>query len=327
MSTTAALHVTPQGPILRADPYERALKNKAYRRSPVGRQLGRYLDELHYQGYPQTTRDSYETTYNRLALDHDDFAGLDGFCTPVGTEYLREFLMRHWSDASQATKAQRLSALKSVFAWAASREVGICQWDPAAAIKTPRGRGAGERLAYPQEMIHRLVAAQDSLRDQCAIQLVARLGLRKNALRELQVKDIDLVRNLLTYTRKGGGKAVAPLGFPSLIDDLYLHVQGDARRGDEYLVYPKGRKLEPMDPASLHRWFKRCLDRAGVPSTVKLHEMRHTAADHLYRQTGDIVRASQLLGHKKIDTTQTYLHPTRQDLAAAMAAIDEDWAN
>lgn len=323
----SVLHVMPSGPILRAAPYEQALKNKAYRRVPVGRQLGRYLDELRYQGYPETTRDSYETTYNRLALDHSDFTGLDGFCTPVGTEYLREFLMRHWSDAAQTTKAQRLSAVKSAFAWAASREVGICQWDPAAALKAPRGRGAGERLAYPQEMIHRLVAAQTSSRDQCAIQLVARLGLRKNALRELKVRDIDLVRNLLTYTRKGGGKAVMPIGFPSLIEDLYLHVNGDQRQPDEYLVYPKGRKRDPMDHASVHRWFKRCLERAGLPSTMKLHEMRHTAGDYVYRQTGDIVRASQLLGHKSVVTTQTYLHPTRQDLAAALVAIDEGWGN
>ena len=59
---------------------------------------------------------------------------------------------------------------------------------------------------------------------------------------------------------------------------------------------------------------------------MKLHEMRHTGADHMYRETGDIVRASQLLRHASVVTTQAYLHPTRRDPADALAALDKGWA-
>jgi hypothetical protein len=40
-----------------------------------------------------------------------------------------------------------------------------------------------------------------------------------------------------------------------------------------------------MDPASVHRWFKMALERARLPPTIKLHELRHSAADNLWRQT------------------------------------------
>ncbi len=76
-----------------------------------------------------------------------------------------------------------------------------------------------------------------------------------------------------------------------------------------------------MDRASLHRWFKRCLQRAGLPESIKLHEMRHSAADNTYRATGDIVIAQQLLRHESVVTTRMYLHPTRDDLAAALRQI------
>lgn len=314
--------VTPLGPILRGQAGD-AVKDKSYRRSPVGQQVGRFLRALRWEDKSDATRDSYETTLARLAVDHDDFPGLHGFCTPVGTEYLREFLDRHWADSAPATRANRLAAVRSCFQWALAERV--VPWDPSAPIKSPGRRRRSDRQAYPQHLVHQLVAAQPSLRDQCAVQLVARLGLRKNELRLLRVGEIDLARGLLTIHGKGGHVDVMPIGLPSLADDLYLHVQGEHREPDEYLVYPRSRRRDPMDPASLHRWFKRCLDRAGLPVSVKLHEMRHTAADHVYRESGDIVRASQLLRHSSVATTETYLHPTRRDLADTLAAIDQGW--
>jgi integrase/recombinase XerD len=78
-----------------------------------------------------------------------------------------------------------------------------------------------------------------------------------------------------------------------------------------------------MDPASVHRWFKTCLRRAGLAETVKIHELRHSAADNLWRQTGNLMLAQQLLRHESVATTQTYLHPSRDDLADALRGLDE----
>lgn len=79
-----------------------------------------------------------------------------------------------------------------------------------------------------------------------------------------------------------------------------------------------------MDGASVHRWFKKCLERAGAPN-MPMHELRHTAADEIWRVTGDLVKAQQLLRHESIATTQIYLHPNQDDLAEAMRAVDDAW--
>jgi hypothetical protein len=47
-----------------------------------------------------------------------------------------------------------------------------------------------ERQTYPRDLIQRLVAAQPTLRDQIAIQLLGRLALRKNELRILRLREI-----------------------------------------------------------------------------------------------------------------------------------------
>ena len=77
-----------------------------------------------------------------------------------------------------------------------------------------------------------------------------------------------------------------------------------------------------MNPASMHRWLKTCLRRAGLPESIKTHELRHSAADHMWRVTGDIVKAQMLLRHESPATTAGYLHPRREDLAAAMRAVE-----
>lgn len=322
-----ALQITDLAPMLRqAGPiYERALKDKTYRRHPVGRDVARFLRALRWADYAESTLIAYEETGAHLALDHADFPhGLTDFCNPAGTEYLRDFLDRHWGTCAPRTRARHTSAVKSLFAWGVGE--GLCTWNPAAAIKSPKGRAASERVAYNIGTLHRLVSRQDTLRDQCATQLLCRMGLRKNELRLITLGDIDLARSLLVVHGKGGAVAVMPLAIPSLRQDLELHLQERAPYHiEEYLLYPRSHKRRPMDPASVHRWFKRCLERAGLPATVKTHEMRHSAADHLWRREGDIVKAQQLLRHSSVATTQAYLHPTREDLAQALARLDEGW--
>jgi len=54
---------------------------------------------------------------------------------------------------------------------------------------------------------------------------------------------------------------------------------------------------------------------------MRLHELRHSAADNLWRDTGNLMLAQQLLRHESVATTQAYLHPTRDDLKEALACL------
>lgn len=54
-----------------------------------------------------------------------------------------------------------------------------------------------------------------------------------------------------------------------------------------------------------------------------MHELRHSAADNLWRETGNIVHAKQLLRHRSVGTTEAYLHPSMDDLTAAMRSMGD----
>lgn len=58
------------------------------------------------------------------------------------------------------------------------------------------------------------------------------------------------------------------------------------------------------------------------PRVVKLHALRHSAADNLWRASGNPMLAQQVLRHQSAATTQAYLHPTRDDLSTALANLE-----
>ena len=51
--------------------------------------------------------------------------------------------------------------------------------------------------------------------------------------------------------------------------------------------------------------------------------MRHSAAANLWRKTGNLTMAQQILRHESPATTAGYLHPTREDLDATLRSLDD----
>lgn len=301
---------------------EEALRDGTWKHSPIGKEVEAYLRALRWSQASDNTLAAYQHVLALLALRHADWPdGLEGFCTPAGPEYLREFLDAEWGGASSATKRQRTAIVRSLFRWAAlERRI---PWNPAETLKSPKGTGRAARQAYPVAVLHQLVTAQTSLRDQVALELLCRMGLRKDELRRIRWRDVDLVRGYVLVHGKGGKDELVPL-VGDVFEDMRLLQLETAGRPDEYLMVPVGRP-GPMNPATIHRWFKRCLETAGLPETVKMHEMRHSAADAVYRQRGDVAMAQMLLRHESLSTTQAYLHPTKRDLAETLRALDQAW--
>jgi integrase/recombinase XerD len=292
-----------------------AMKDKSYRIAFVGGEVGRFMRAFRWADRTQNSLDTYEIVLARLSLDFAHYMDINQF----STEDVRDFLDEHWGEASPATRRNRLAIVKSFFRFCVEeRGLGV---NPAERIKPPKKANV-ERQAYSPSVIEQLRAAQPTMREQIAVQLLGLLGLRKNELRLLQVKDFDLGKGTFIVHGKGQKVVVADIAIQSLKDDLNLELL--TREPDEYLLYPRERTTDPMDPASLHRWFKNALKRAGLSESIKIHELRHSAADNLYRETGNVVLAQQLLRHESIATTQGYLHPAREDLAAALASLHKE---
>ena len=216
--------------------------------------------------------------------------------------------------------------------WRAVAERGE-KWRP--------GRRSVERHAHSLAKVKGIIAAQPALRDQVAIALMARLGLRKNELRLLRWRDVDLSRGELRVRGKGGKTADVPIVYEELLRDLARLGLESGARPEHYLLYPtrignarrnanlrgvvREDRDRPMQPSTMHRWFKRCLLIAGA-ADFPMHELRHTAGNEFRRATGDLELIRLFMRHASISTTsEHYMHADREELVAGMPLAEERW--
>ena len=71
------------------------------------------------------------------------------------------------------------------------------------------------------------------------------------------------------------------------------------------------RTGKPMDRSNIWRKMKKLCETASVkPTKVFPHNLRHLFARTFYKESGDIVRLADVLGHSNINTTRIYIIST-----------------
>jgi site-specific recombinase XerC len=233
----------------------------------------------------------------------------------VGRELLEEFMDSHWGPdhAEPRTYNSCLSVIKDFFKWQVVR--GELHADPTLAIERAKARQP-HRETFSTDQFRAIIAGQDDLRDRIVLRLMLTYGLRKGSIRAVQFKHFDHVRKTVTVFAKGGTVRTLPIPEPAFWHDLERLVLDDEAQPSHYLMPGRrgnrhGTKLLPETQISnhaLHKWWYRCLVRAGVvpEGTTKgerMHKARHTAGQNLLDATGNLKAVQKLLGHESIMTT------------------------
>lgn len=135
--------------------------------------------------------------------------------------------------------------------------------------------------------------------------LLANLGARVSEALLLRWQDVDFERNQVNLrTLKQRDKQ----GRPAIVyDTLPL----DENTRNALLAVRNGDSPDsPIFRVNRHvtyNVFQRLLHRAGIPPR-KLHALRHACATRILEETGDLMLARDILRHRDISTTSTYLH-------------------
>lgn len=226
------------------------------------------------------------------------------------------------------TVSAHLSAMRSLFRWLALED--FVSEDAAAAISAPK---------LPKPLPHTLSDAQldalmaapeqgsaEGLRDAAMLELFIATGARISELARLDVGDIDLKEGTARLFGKGSKERIVPL-YRRAVDKtraylsggrpLLLAVQqrGDSLSRNPLFVSARGRA---MDAAALRYRFDVLKRRAGIPSDITPHTMRHTFATDLLAGGADLRSVQELLGHASLSTTQIYTHLTPDRLKSAL---------
>jgi integrase/recombinase XerC len=113
---------------------------------------------------------------------------------------------------------------------------------------------------------------------------------------------------------KGSKRRSVPVGGPALqaLQPGWWLRRRWPRRRAALFVSQRGTRLTANQ---LRNRLKAQALKAGVPTQVHPHMLRHSFASHLLQSSGDLRAVQELLGHASIQTTQVYTRLDFQHLA------------
>ena len=161
--------------------------------------------------------------------------------------------------------------------------------------------------------IKRLYAACESPGDTAMLHIYYGLGLRRSEGVALLTQDLDLETGLLYVRRgKGGRWRAVPMSerIRKELSEYLATRQNVGQKG--FLLSKKGRALSG---SNANRRLKTLLEKAGLPTDISLHSLRHSIASHLLQSGLSMEEVRRFLGHNHLETTQIYLHNGLEDLA------------
>jgi integrase/recombinase XerD len=193
---------------------------------------------------------------------------------------------------------------------------GLIERDIAAHIDLPRQpRLLPETLTVDQ--VEALLEAAPDLRARALLELLYAAGLRVSEATGLDREDLSLEGGFVRVIGKGDRERLAPVGDVALdwlgrwLEEgrpalLELH-HVEPLRGGPLFLGDRGGRLARQQAFAVVRGAAR---RAGLPSGVSPHTLRHSFATHLLEGGADLRIVQELLGHASISTTQLYTHLT-----------------
>jgi len=213
---------------------------------------------------------------------------------------------------SKKSIARKLAAMRSFFRFLCKE--GILKQSPVSKVVTPKiGRNLPRFLF--QEHMQKLLQAADlntknGLRDQVIIEILYGSGLRVSELVNIDIHDIDLAGRLIRVKGKGRKERIVPLtDLAAQAIQAYL-----ARRSDSEPALLLNYQDTRLTARSVRRILDKLEKKANLNQHIHPHMLRHSFATHLLDGGADLRSVQELLGHKKLSSTQIYTHLTREKL-------------
>lgn len=296
------------------------LRDKSYRSTRLGRDIVDFLAWCELGGMSPKTLLNYEPDLARGALMFPEKA-IDELTGSDLIHIAMQFPVK--------SRRVRMSTWRSFYKWARrTRRVTVDPTDELPEIKR-----------NPQPIIRTFtdpeIEALLSLPviDAAPLAVLLEAGLRKAEASKLRLQDcMPETGQVLVLNGKGNRDRIVPMS-PRLAHLLNELILLERLRPSDHVFYAvkanqhEGRKTlraKPVGEATFARWWRRCLDDAGVAYRTP-HTARHTFATRWRLRGLGIDDIQILLGHSSINTTAAlYVHTRIADVAARMQLIEID---
>ena len=306
-----------------------------------------YLHELH------VLRQLSAHTLKAYGMDLSDlqsFAQEDSIeLLKVTNAHVRRWAGRlHSKDKSSRSIARALSAWRGWYDWLTeksarrdaqsgkvSAQLAANPVDDVKAPKRlkslPKALSVEQALALVNQAVKEADEKKDleSIRDAAIVDLLYSSGLRLSELLGIDVmqsKDrqhesagwLDWDAAEVTVLGKGGKRRSVPVGAPAMKSLLaWRNMRDSDSQASESIALFLSANGKRLSPRTVQARLRTLAMRAGLPTHVHPHMMRHSFASHVLQSSQDLRAVQEMLGHASIASTQIYTSLDFQHLAQA----------
>ena len=169
----------------------------------------------------------------------------------------------------------------------------------------------------------------EAVRDAAIIDLLYSSGLRLSELLGIDVmqsKDrqqesagwLDWDAGEVTVLGKGGKRRSVPIGGPAMNSlKIWRALRDQSEHADASIALFISATGARLSPRTVQARLRTLAMRAGLPTHVHPHMMRHSFASHVLQSSQDLRAVQEMLGHASIASTQIYTSLDFQHLAQA----------
>jgi site-specific recombinase XerD len=150
--------------------------------------------------------------------------------------------------------------------------------------------------------IKKILSQVKNVKHKLILGLMYASGLRVSEVCHLKVKGLDFDNNIL-WVRASKGRKDRQTLMPQAISKILKKYVNKKTSNDYVFENSQGGRLSER---SVQKVFRQALKKSGIKKDATCHSLRHSFATHLLEKGTDIRYIQELLGHKRIETTQVY---------------------
>ena len=198
--------------------------------------------------------------------------------------------------------SRKINSVKSFFRFLITE--GLLAENPAEIVVHPKYDQLPPRVLSKLEYRALRDACRSDVRIYAIVELLLQTGMRISELSSLQLTDMDLDRNVIQIRAQNSRESrKVPLNtaaHTALMD--YLHLRPRTREKTVFLT----KTCRPFLVRNIRTAIDRYFRLAGIKDG-KVNDLRHTFIIEQLKAGTPLVYVSQLVGHKRITTTEKYL--------------------
>ena len=198
--------------------------------------------------------------------------------------------------------SRKINSIKSFFRFLIAE--GQISANPAEVVSYPKYDQSPPRILSKLEYRALRDACRSDARMSAVVEVLLQTGMRISELASLQVNDVDFERDIIVIqpqNSRGARKVPMNQAAKNSLTD-YLQVRPRAREKTMFLT----KTCRPFLVRNIRTAIDRYFRLAGIKG-AKVNDLRHTFIIEQLKAGTPLVYVSQLVGHKRITTTEKYL--------------------